>query len=172
MPHKVNPIHFENSEGNLEISNALLGMMMDKLTHSRMQRDLSDSTVTRNIGVALSHSCLAFMETLKGLKKLEINENRCLEELDNSPELLAEPIQTILRVEGIEDPYNLMKELTRGKKVTKADIMEFIDQLNVRPEVKIKLKSLNIREYIGHSVEICHMVIEDAKSELNKGKVG
>ena len=172
MPHKVNPIRFENSEGNLEISNSLLSMLFNKLTHSRMQRDLSNSTVMRNIGVALSHSHLALSETVKGLSKIEINEPYCLSELDNSPELLAEPIQTILRVENIDDPYSLLKEFTRGKRISDKDISAFIDQLEVSPEVKDRLRSLKTRNYTGQAAEICKLVLEDAKSELRKGDMG
>ena len=168
MPHKVNPINFENSEGNLEISNTLLGLMIDKLTCSRMQRDLSDSTVTRNIGVALAHSFLALNETVKGLKKLKLNEQKCLEELDNSPELLAEPIQTILRTTGLNNPYSLVKDFFKGKQVSQKDILHFIDQLEIKQDIKERLKSLKVRDYIGISETICDIVLEDVKSELQK----
>ena len=169
MPHKVNPINFENSEGNLEISNALLETMITKLTHSRMQRDLSDSTIARNIGVALGHSYLAFKKTLKGLKNLQINKEKCLEELDNSQELLAEPIQTMLKVEGLEDPYSLVKEIMRGREVKREEVLSFINQLDIKEEVKEKLRSLNVRNYIGYAIDIRNLVLEEVRSELQKG---
>ncbi len=171
MPHKVNPINFENSEGNLEISNALLDMLVSKLGHSRMQRDLSDSTVTRNVGVALAHSYLAFSESIKGLKKLRVNEIKCLADLDNSPELLAEPIQTMLKVEGIKDPYTLLKNFTRGRKITKEDILEFVDQLAISENTKKRIRDLQPRNYIGLADDISSFILEDAKSELLKGDI-
>jgi adenylosuccinate lyase len=166
MPHKVNPINFENSEGNLQISNALLTGLIDKLGNSRLQRDLSDSTVSRNIGVALAHSYLALQETIKGLKKLGINEARCREELENHPELLAEPIQTILRKEGVEDPYNLLKEITRGKRISKNELAEFIDKLAVSEQAKTQLKALDTKTYIGWAPKICRNVITQTKEKL------
>jgi len=168
MPHKVNPIRFENSEGNLQVSNSLLDMLSNKLTNSRLQRDLSDSTVTRNIGVALSHSYLALNETINGLQKIQINEPRCREELVNSPELLAEPIQTILKAHGIEDPYTLLKDFTRGKQVTYDNLKQFINELDISDELKTKLSTLNILEYTGISETICNMVLEDTRSELQE----
>lgn len=171
MPHKVNPINFENSEGNLELSSALLDALVNKLGHSRMQRDLSDSTVTRNIGVALAHSYLAITETLKGLVKLKLNEAKCLADLDDSPELLAEPIQTILKVEGVDDPYTLLKEFARGKRITKQEIDRFVQQLDIRDETKERIIALTPREYIGIAGNICDYVLEDAKSELLKGEI-
>jgi len=171
MPHKVNPINFENSEGNLGISNSLLGFLIDKLTQSRMQRDLSDSTVTRNVGVALSHSYLALKETIRGLKKLQLNEQRCREELENSPELLAEPIQILLKLEGLSDPYSLVKDAFRGKSISQEDINSFIDKLEITKETKDKIKSLNVTEYLGLSETICDIVLEDARSEIRKEDV-
>ena len=168
MPHKVNPINFENSEGNLEISNALLEMLINKLSQSRLQRDLSDSTVQRNIGVALGHSYLAFQETIIGAQKLVLNKERCLQELDDSPELLAEPIQTILRVEGFDDPYSLLKNFTRGKKIEDEDILNLIIGLDVSDDVKGRLRALEVKKYIGYAENICQLVLEDARSELNK----
>lgn len=166
MPHKINPIRFENSEGNLQISNSLLDMLSNKLTTSRLQRDLSDSTVTRNVGIALSHSYLALNETINGLLKIEINESRCMEELEDSPELLAEPIQTILRAEGTEDPYTLLKDLTRGRRITYDDLNEFIRNLDVSDEIKARLYSLTVSKYTGYASMICNLVLEDARSEL------
>ncbi len=166
MPHKVNPINFENSEGNMQVSIALINGLVDKLGNSRLQRDLSDSTVTRNIGVALAHSELALQETLRGLKKLAVNEPYCLHELEAHPELLAEPIQTILRREGVDDPYALLKEVTRGQHITLKDLHGLIDQLDIRPEVKTELKNLRVSEYIGDAVRICDAVITRAEKEI------
>lgn len=166
MPHKVNPINFENSEGNLQISNTILNGLIDKLGTSRLQRDLSDSTVTRNIGVALGHACLAVQETIKGLSKLHLNEARCLDELQAHPELLAEPIQTILRREGLDDPYHLLKEITRGKRVSREELHRFIDQLDVSAEIEQELKSLKVEAYTGLAAAICDGVIQRAVTLL------
>lgn len=166
MPHKVNPINFENSEGNLILSNSLLTMLSDKLCRSRMQRDLSDSTVERNIGVALAHAHLALTETLRGLKKVRLNEARCLAELEQSPELLAEPIQTILRPVMHDDPYTLLKQLTRGKTITQQDIDRFIDELAIDKNVKTRLKGLRVISYIGDAVNICDRVLAGAKTVI------
>jgi adenylosuccinate lyase len=167
MPHKVNPINFENSEGNLMLSNSLLTMLSDKLCRSRMQRDLSDSTVERNIGVALTHSYLALTETIQGLNKVRINETTCRDELEHSPELLAEPIQTILRTVIQGDPYTLLKRLTRGKTITQEDLLQFINRLEVSPKIKAQLKGLQVTSYIGDAVRICEKVLELAKQELD-----
>ncbi len=166
MPHKVNPINFENSEGNLMLSNSLLTMLSDKLCRSRMQRDLSDSTVERNMGVALAHAHLAVTETLRGLKKVRLNETRCRAELEQSPELLAEPIQTILRPVIQEDPYTLLKQLTRGKAITQEEIDRFIDELDIDKNVKVRLKGLQVTAYIGDAVKICERVLTEAQQVL------
>jgi adenylosuccinate lyase len=166
MPHKVNPIHFENSEGNLQIANALLGELSDKLCRSRMQRDLSDSTASRNIGVALAHSYLALCETLAGLERIGLDEARCRAELESSPELLAEPIQTILRTCGIENPYDQLKHLTRGRAITAADLERFVEGLAIDKAVRARLKSLRATEYVGAAQQICEQVIAEAQKEL------
>jgi len=166
MPHKVNPINFENSEGNMQVSTALLNGLIDKLGNSRLQRDLSDSTVTRNIGVALSHSYLAIQETIKGLKKLTINAIRCEYELNTHPELLAEPVQTILRREGLEHPYDLLKDFTRGRQITDNDLTAFIEQLDIRDEVKSELKSLRVINYLGEAQKITARAVGEAKRKL------
>lgn len=158
MPHKVNPINFENSEGNIAISNSLLSMMSDKLCRSRMQRDLSDSTVLRNVGVALSHSYLAINETIKGLNKLKFNEDFCLNILEQSPEVLAEPIQTILKLADVNDPYTLLKEYTRGKVVTEKMLFELVDTLNIEAKYKKQIYQLSPSSYIGAAAEICDLV--------------
>jgi len=155
MPHKVNPINFENSEGNLGISNALLDHFANKLSRSRLQRDLSDSTVERNFGVAMGHAYLGLSETMRGLKKLEVNEEFCKKELDKYPELLAEPIQTILRRENFQDPYMLMKNLTRGRELKIADLNRFIDTLKIKPNVRRELAELRTVTYFGKAEQIC-----------------
>lgn len=166
MPHKINPINFENSEGNLMLSNSLFVLMSDKLCRSRMQRDLSDSTVIRNIGTAFSHSYLAITETIKGLNKLNINEKKCINDLENSPELLAEPIQTILKTAGINDPYELLKKFTRGKKIKKNELIQFVESLNVQKEILNQIKELKISSYIGYAVRICEDVLRIYEKEL------
>ena len=123
MPHKVNPIDFENSEGNLGIANALFGHLAAKLPVSRWQRDLTDSTVLRNVGVAFGYSLLAYSSSLRGIGKLEVNEARLAEDLNNNWEVLAEPIQTVMRVHGIEKPYEKLKALTRGKDGINQDVL-------------------------------------------------
>ncbi len=152
MPHKVNPIDFENSEGNLGLANALFGHLAAKLPISRWQRDLTDSTVLRNLGVGLGYSLIAYQATLKGISKLQVNEQSLLDELNDNWELLAEPIQTVMRRYGIEKPYEKLKELTRGKKVNQQIIAEFIDGLELPDEAKAQLKSLTPANYIGNAV--------------------
>lgn len=151
MPHKVNPIDFENSEGNLGIANAVLGHLAAKLPISRWQRDLTDSTVLRNLGVGLGYAVIAYQATLKGLSKLEVNEANLRNELDQNWELLAEPVQTVMRRYGIEKPYEKLKELTRGKRVTATDLAVFIDGLELTDVVKAELKQLTPANYIGRA---------------------
>jgi adenylosuccinate lyase len=153
MPHKVNPIDFENSEGNLGIANAIMQHLAAKLPISRWQRDLTDSTVLRNLGVGLAHSMIAYQATLKGISKLEINSQRLAEDLDNAWEVLAEPIQTVMRRYGIEKPYEKLKELTRGKDIDADTIAAFIDGLDMPQEAKDSLKALSPASYIGNAVE-------------------
>lgn len=167
MPHKVNPINFENSEGNLMFSNSMLGMLSDKLCRSRMQRDLSDSTVERNMGVALSHSYLGLSETLRGLNKLQINESLCREELEDSPELLAEPIQTILKIVGVEDPYTLLKKASRGKKPTRESLTELVNSLDIDQAIKDRCNNLETIDYVGDAVRICDLVLEELRATLS-----
>lgn len=151
MPHKVNPIDFENSEGNLGIANAILDHLATKLPVSRLQRDLTDSTVLRNIGVPLGHMMIALASTLKGLNKLLLNEAAINRDLDNMWNVVAEGIQTILRREGYPKPYETLKELTRvNTTVTAESIAEFIDALNVSDEVKAELKRLSPHTYTGY----------------------
>lgn len=149
MPHKVNPIDFENSEGNLGLANALFGYFSSKLPISRLQRDLSDSTVERNFGVAIAHSMIAYKSILKGLGKIAVNENKIGADLSDHTEVIAEGIQTVLRREGIAMPYEKLKALTRGKKVTLMDFHKFIDELSVSPKIKSELKKITPQSYIG-----------------------
>lgn len=151
MPHKVNPIDFENAEGNLGLANALLGHFTDKLPISRYQRDLSDSTVLRNMGQALGYSLLATSSLRKGLSRVDANAELMAQELDSHWELLAEPIQMYLRRHNVADPYEKMKELTRGSKVDEAKMRQFIDTLEVSEDVKQKLRSLRPGSYLGHA---------------------
>ena len=150
MPHKVNPIDFENSEGNLGIANAVLQFLAQKLPVSRLQRDLTDSTVLRNIGVPMGHSVIAFQSTLKGLRKLILNEERIEADLANTWAVVAEAIQTILRREGYPHPYEALKALTRtNQKMTEQTIHEFIGQLNVSDSVKAELMAITPLNYTG-----------------------
>ena len=149
MPHKVNPIDFENAEGNLGIANALLRHLSDKLPISRWQRDLTDSTVLRNLGVALGHSLLAFDACLKGLSKLEINHARLTEDLDHAWEVLAEPIQTVMRRYGLPQPYEQLKALTRGQGMTETTMRQFIGSLDLPGADKARLLALTPATYIG-----------------------
>lgn len=151
MPHKVNPIDFENSEGNLGLSNAVLGHLASKLPVSRWQRDLTDSTVLRNLGVGLGYAVIAYQATMKGISKLEVNEAHLLEELDHNWEVLAEPIQTVMRRYGIEKPYEKLKELTRGKRVDAAGMQAFIDSLALPEVEKTRLKAMTPANYIGRA---------------------
>ncbi|RLT97360.1 adenylosuccinate lyase [Ketobacter sp.] len=153
MPHKVNPIDFENSEGNLGIANAIMAHLAQKLPISRWQRDLTDSTVLRNLGVGLAHALIAYEASLKGIGKLEINEQRLAEDLDNAWEVLAEPIQTVMRRYGIEKPYEKLKELTRGKAITQAAMSDFIDTLEIPEQEKVRLKALSPAGYIGNAAQ-------------------
>jgi adenylosuccinate lyase len=150
MPHKVNPIDFENAEGNLGIANALFAHLADKLPISRLQRDLTDSTVLRNIGVPIAHTLIALKSALKGLSKLSLNEAKLHEDLENHWVVIAEAIQNILRREGYEQPYEALKALTRGKeRISRQDMHDFIDGLGVSAAVKEELKRLSPHNYIG-----------------------
>ena len=154
MPHKINPINFENSEGNIGLSNALLNHLADKLAVSRMQRDLTDSTVLRNQGVALGYAILAIKSTLKGLEKLEINKEQLASELDNHWEVLAEPIQVVMRKLNYKNPYEALKDLTRGEKVTQKSLHKFINGLKINKSEKSKLLKLTPSNYIGLASEL------------------
>ncbi len=150
MPHKVNPIDFENSEGNLGIANALFVHLSSKLPVSRLQRDLTDSTVLRLVGVPIAHSLIAFQSTLKGLEKLVLNEGKIRSDLENNWAVVAEAIQTVLRREGYDQPYEALKELTRTHEiVSKASVHAFIDGLNISDDVKKELKNIDPSNYLG-----------------------
>lgn len=155
MPHKVNPIDFENAEGNLGIANAILEHLSGKLPISRLQRDLTDSTVLRNIGVPLGHMVIAFNSILKGLDKLLINEKALENDLENNWAVCAEAIQNVLRRERFPNPYEALKDLTRkNEKVTQASLLDFINQLDISDELKSELKQITPSNYIGYSPEI------------------
>ncbi len=153
MPHKVNPIDFENSEGNLGIANALFGHLAAKLPISRWQRDLTDSTVLRNMGVGFGYCFIAYGSLLKGISKLEINEKVLQNDLNNAWEVLAEPIQTVMRVHGIEKPYEKLKELTRGQSINKEVIQNFVNTLDMPEHAKQTLLALTPANYIGNAIE-------------------
>ncbi|MFC1747567.1 adenylosuccinate lyase [Pseudomonadota bacterium] len=152
MPHKVNPIDFENAEGNLGLANAILDHLVAKLPISRWQRDLTDSTVLRNLGVGLAHGSIAYQSLLKGISKLEANEARLAEDLDNCWEVLAEPIQTVMRRYAIEKPYEKLKELTRGKGIDKESMQTFIQGLDIPETEKTRLLEMTPSSYIGNAV--------------------
>jgi len=154
MPHKVNPIDFENSEGNLGVANALLRHLAEKLPISRWQRDLTDSTVLRNLGPAFGHSVLAYDSALRGLSKLEVNHAVIAADLDNCWEVLAEPVQTVMRRYGIENPYEQLKELTRGKGINQADLQTFIRGLKIPDDAKTLLLEMTPSSYLGKAVEL------------------
>ena len=154
MPHKVNPIDFENSEGNIGLANSMLNFFAEKLPISRMQRDLSDSTTLRNIGAAFGYSVISYKSTLKGLNKITPNNNKINEELDNNWAVLSEAVQTIMRLENIENAYEQLKNLTRGKNLNQEKYLEFIDGLDVSPKNKQYLIKLTPRNYIGIAAKL------------------
>jgi len=158
MPHKVNPIDFENSEGNLGIANALLRHLADKLPNSRWQRDLTDSTVLRNVGVAFGHTLLGWDACLRGLGKLEVDAVRLNADLDACWEVLAEPIQTVMRRYGVPNPYEQLKELTRGKGITAQALAEFVDRLPIPLPERERLRAMTPASYIGKAAELARRV--------------
>ncbi|MFS2213447.1 adenylosuccinate lyase [Telluria sp. Tellsp104] len=158
MPHKVNPIDFENSEGNLGLANAVLRHMADKLPVSRMQRDLTDSTVLRNIGVGFGYALLAYDSCLRGLNKLEVNPARLEQDLDANWEVLAEPVQTVMRRYGIENPYEQLKELTRGKGITRDALQEFIGKLAIPQDAKDLLLAMTPANYTGLAAQLAKAI--------------
>ncbi len=158
MPHKVNPIDFENSEGNLGLANAIFQHLAQKLPISRWQRDLTDSTVLRNLGVGMGYALIAYSSTRKGISKLEVNQAVLEEELDQNWEVLAEPIQTVMRRYGIEKPYEKLKELTRGKRVNREEIRTFIDKLDLPEAEKMRLKAMTPLNYIGDAIKLTDLL--------------
>jgi adenylosuccinate lyase len=153
MPHKVNPIDFENAEGNLGLANAVLGHLAAKLPVSRWQRDLTDSTVLRNMGVGFGYSLIAYQSSLKGIGKLQLNEQRLAEDLNDAWEVLAEPIQTVMRRYGIEQPYEKLKALTRGQDMSREVIQAFVATLDLPQQARDELLALTPASYIGNAVE-------------------
>ncbi|MBL4582124.1 MAG: adenylosuccinate lyase [Gammaproteobacteria bacterium] len=153
MPHKVNPIDFENSEGNLGLANAIMGHLSEKLPISRWQRDLTDSTVLRNIGTGLAHSLIAYRATMKGIGKLELNAEAIDRDIDSCWEILAEPIQTVMRRYRIEKPYEKLKELTRGKQIDQQSVQDFVQNLTIPETAKQELLQLTPRKYLGNAAE-------------------
>ncbi|MDT8286605.1 MAG: lyase family protein, partial [Elusimicrobiales bacterium] len=149
MPQKVNPIHFENAEGNLGAAGALCGFFSAKLPVSRLQRDLSDSTVERNYGAAFAHSLIAYRSIMDGFSRISVNRAAAARSLADHPEVYAEAIQTVLRRESVEDPYSLLKDFTRGRGVTVPELHAFVDGLPVKPAVKAELKALLSKPYTG-----------------------
>lgn len=158
MPHKVNPIDFENSEGNLGIANALMEHMIAKLPVSRWQRDLSDSTVLRNVGVAMGHSLLAYQSTCKGVEKLEPNQTVIAADLDQHWEILAEAIQTVMRRYNLEQPYEKLKAFTRGKRIDKLTLQEFISQLSLPEQARQQLLALTPGDYTGYAQDLAKRI--------------
>ncbi|MFM1989708.1 MAG: adenylosuccinate lyase [Pseudomonadota bacterium] len=158
MPHKVNPIDFENSEGNLGVANALLRFLADKLPVSRWQRDLTDSTVLRNVGNAFGHTLLAWDACLRGLRKLEVNPARLAEDLDACWEVLAEPVQTVMRRYGVPNPYEQLKELTRGKGISAEALAAFVDGLAIPDDAKARLRAMTPAGYVGKAAELARRV--------------
>ncbi|MBT5684820.1 MAG: adenylosuccinate lyase [Gammaproteobacteria bacterium] len=161
MPHKVNPIDFENSEGNLGLANALLSHLAEKLPVSRWQRDLTDSTVLRNIGVGLSYSLIAYNSALKGIGKLELNEAALAKDLEQSWEVLAEPIQTIMRKHGIAEPYEKLKAMTRGESLSQERIVSMLEELDLPTAVKTDILSLTPANYIGEAQRLVARLLDD-----------
>jgi adenylosuccinate lyase len=158
MPHKVNPIDFENGEGNFGVANALLRFMADKLPVSRWQRDLTDSTVLRNMGVALGYAVLAHDSLARGLDKLEVNEQALAADLDGAWEVLAEAVQTVMRRHGLPEPYEQLKALTRGKSVTRERLADFIDGLALPMDEKTRLKAMSPGCYIGQAAALARRI--------------
>ena len=158
MPHKVNPIDFENAEGNLGMANAVLKHLAEKLPVSRWQRDLTDSTVLRNLGVGIGYAVLAYESCLRGLGKLEVNEAAIAADIDNAWELLAEPVQTVMRRYGLPNPYEQLKELTRGKGITQEGLKQFIAQLDLPEAEKTRLLAMTPASYIGKAAELAKRI--------------
>ena len=160
MPHKVNPIDFENAEGNFGIANALFGHFSAKLPVSRWQRDLTDSTVLRNLGVAFAHSLIGYDSLLKGIGKLQLDEQALARDLDEAWEVLAEPIQTVMRRYGIDNPYEQLKALTRGEAITRDTLHRFIDTLELPAAAVDELKAMTPANYTGRAAKLAKQLNE------------
>ncbi len=165
MPHKINPIDFENSEGNIGIANALFTHLAEKLPVSRWQRDLSDSTVLRNVGVAMAHHLIAMQSTLKGISKLEINPQSMQADLDRNWEVLAEPVQTVMRRYGIEKPYERLKELTRGQRIGAQEMRDFVEALEIPEQAKQSLLELTPENYTGYAELLAERQCSEIKAD-------
>ncbi len=168
MPHKVNPIQFENSEGNLAVSTALLHALSDKLTHSRMQRDISDSAAKRTIGVALAHGYLAIAQTLKGLARISLDERAARDHVEAAPETLTEAYQTILRAAGVEDPYEKLRAASRGRSLGLSDLHAWVETLDVPADVKRRLVGLRPTDYVGLSADLARRTVAEARAWLGR----
>ena len=160
MTHKINPIDFENSEGNLGIANAILNHLAQKLPISRWQRDLTDSTALRNIGPGLAHSLIAYQATIKGVKKLDLDENRLDEDLSGNWEVLAEPIQTIMRMHGLDEPYEKLKNMTRGEQLNAESIRRIIDELDLPDTAKRQIEQLSPKSYVGDAKRLVESLVD------------
>jgi adenylosuccinate lyase len=161
MPHKVNPINFENAEGNFQIANAILEFFSTKLPISRMQRDLTDSTVERNIGVAFGYTILAMKSFLEGLSKISLNEEKSIKIIEENPQVYAEAIQTVLRKHGIKNAYEILKNLTRGNRVSMKDIQDFIENMKIKNSIKKELKKIISKNYIGIASKLSKYKLEE-----------
>ena len=161
MPHKVNPIDFENAEGNLGLSNSIGNFLADKLPKSRFQRDLSDSTVLRNIGLPLAYSLIAYNSMIKGLPKLELNEDALKQDLKTNWEILAEPIQTAMRKHGISEPYEKLKSLTRGRNLDETNIRKIIKELDLPPKLEQQLLDLQPESYTGEASKLVERLLKN-----------
>lgn len=166
MPHKVNPIDFENSEGNLGLANAVLTHLAQKLPISRWQRDLTDSTVLRNMGVGFAYSLIAYQASMKGISKLELNAHAIAADLDNAWEVLAEPIQTVMRRYAIEEPYEKLKALTRGNAMTEELMLSFVDSLEIPNEAKAALRAMTPSRYVGNA-EAQALAVKERLADLS-----
>ena len=168
MPHKVNPIDFENSEGNLGVGSALARHLADKLLISRWQRDLTDSTALRNIGTTLGHTVIAIKSALRGIGKLEVNAVQIAADLNDAWEVLSEPVQTVMRRHGHEDPYELVKAATRGRQLNQALYAEMLETLPLTEELRSQLRDLRPETYIGLAPQLAREGIEELKARLDE----
>lgn len=167
MPHKVNPIDFENAEGNIGIANAILTHLAEKLPVSRWQRDLSDSTAVRNLGSAIAHSLHSYRSAVRGLKKVELNTSRINEDLSHAWEVLAEPVQTLMRLEGVSDAYEKIKDQTRGKQLTQARYLDLVSNVELSDVAREKLRKLSPSTYVGLAAEIAEQTLANVRTSIS-----